>query len=137
MLQYRVRYLFMFSFLVTFMLAGVEATFQLFQIEKFTLLRYKLVTCSCLVALSMQLFKAGRSTYKNGSETTWLIGAQIVTAIGMLLFTLTANLLSLGLPFVSLQQVMHLQELVLYHSPLKNLEDNTELLLGFPIQWIT
>ena len=103
------------------MLAGVEATFQLFQIEKFTLHHYKLVTCSCLVDLSMSLFKEGRSTHKNGSETTWLIGAQIVTAIGMLLFTLTANLLSLGLPFVSLQQVMHLQEHVLYHSPLKNL----------------
>ena len=31
---YRIKYLFLFSFMVTFLLAGLEATFQLFQIER-------------------------------------------------------------------------------------------------------
>lgn len=97
-LQYRVRYLFMFSFLVTFMLAGVEATFQLFQIEKIHITPLQigyLFMFSGFVDAAIQGGVVRR--IKNGSETTWLIGAQIVTAIGMLLFTLTANLFIAGL----------------------------------------
>ena len=37
MLQHRIRYLFFFSFLVTFMLAGVESTFQIFQIQNISI----------------------------------------------------------------------------------------------------
>lgn len=98
MLQFRVRYLFMFSFLVTFMLAGVEATFQLFQIEKIHITPLQigyLFMFSGFVDAAIQGGVVRR--IKNGSETTWLIGAQIVTAIGMLLFTLTANLFIAGL----------------------------------------
>lgn len=98
MLQYRVRYLFMFSFLVTFMLAGVEATFQLFQIEKIQITPLQigyLFMFSGFVDAAIQGGVVRR--IKNGSETTWLIGAQIVTAVGMLLFTLTANLFIAGL----------------------------------------
>ncbi|MEK5233635.1 MFS transporter [Lysinibacillus sp. FSL K6-0232] len=98
MLQYRVRYLFMFSFLVTFMLAGVEATFQLFQIEKIQITPLQigyLFMFSGFVDAAIQGGVVRR--IKNGSETSWLIGAQLITAIGMLLFTLTANLLLAGL----------------------------------------
>ena len=42
MLKYRIRYLFLFSFFVTFTLAGVEATFQLFQIEKIEITPFQL-----------------------------------------------------------------------------------------------
>ncbi|MFJ7917990.1 MULTISPECIES: MFS transporter [unclassified Lysinibacillus] len=97
MLQYRVRYLFMFSFLVTFMLAGVEATFQLFQIDRIQITPLQigyLFMFSGFVDAAIQGGVVRR--IKNGSETTWLIGAQIVTATGMLLFTLTANLIMAG-----------------------------------------
>lgn len=97
MLQYRVRYLFMFSFLVTFMLAGVEATFQLFQIDRIQITPLQigyLFMFSGFVDAAIQGGVVRR--IKNGSETTWLIGAQIVTAAGMLLFTLTANLIMAG-----------------------------------------
>jgi len=97
MLQYRVRYLFMFSFLVTFMLAGVEATFQLFQIDRIQITPLQigyLFMFSGFVDAAIQGGVVRR--IKNGSETSWLIGAQIVTAIGMLLFTLTGNLLMAG-----------------------------------------
>lgn len=97
MLQYRVRYLFMFSFLVTFMLAGVEATFQLFQIDRIQITPLQigyLFMFSGFVDAAIQGGVVRR--IKNGSETSWLIGAQIVTAIGMLLFTLTGNLLMVG-----------------------------------------
>ncbi|TQR34149.1 MFS transporter [Lysinibacillus sphaericus] len=97
MLQYRVRYLFMFSFLVTFMLAGVEATFQLFQIDRIQITPLQigyLFMFSGFVDAAIQGGVVRR--IKNGSETTWLIGAQIVTAMGMLLFTLTANLIMAG-----------------------------------------
>jgi len=98
MLQYRVRYLFMFSFLVTFMLAGVEATFQLFQIDRIQITPLQigyLFMFSGFVDAAIQGGVVRR--IKNGHETSWLIGAQIITAIGMLLFTLTANLFIAGL----------------------------------------
>jgi len=97
MLQYRVRYLFMFSFLVTFMLAGVEATFQLFQIDRIHITPLQigyLFMFSGFVDAAIQGGVVRR--IKNGTETSWLIGAQIVTAIGMLLFTLTGNLFMAG-----------------------------------------
>ncbi|CAM5281885.1 MFS transporter OS=Lysinibacillus sphaericus OX=1421 GN=LS41612_02530 PE=4 SV=1 [Lysinibacillus sphaericus] len=97
MLQYRVRYLFMFSFLVTFMLAGVEATFQLFQIDRIQITPLQigyLFMFSGFVDAAIQGGVVRR--IKNGTETSWLIGAQIITAIGMLLFTLTGNLLMAG-----------------------------------------
>lgn len=98
MLQYRVRYLFIFSFLVTFMLAGVEATFQLFQIDRIHITPLQigyLFMFSGFVDAAIQGGVVRR--IKNGAETNWLIGAQIITAIGMILFTLTSNLFFAGL----------------------------------------
>ncbi|MFJ7737123.1 MFS transporter [Lysinibacillus sp. NPDC097287] len=98
MLQYRVRYLFIFSFLVTFMLAGVEATFQLFQIDRIHITPLQigyLFMFSGFVDAAIQGGVVRR--IKNGAETNWLIGAQIITAIGMILFTLTSNLFLAGL----------------------------------------
>lgn len=95
--KYRVRYLFFFSFLVTFMLAGVESTFQLFQIDRIhitpTQIGY-LFMFSGFVDAAIQGGVIRR--IKDGTETTWLIGAQIVTAVGMILFTLTSSLVFAG-----------------------------------------
>lgn len=95
--KYRVRYLFFFSFLVTFMLAGVESTFQLFQIDCIhitpTQIGY-LFMFSGFVDAAIQGGVIRR--IKDGTETTWLIGAQIVTAVGMILFTLTSSLVFAG-----------------------------------------
>ncbi|MFJ7953319.1 MFS transporter [Lysinibacillus sp. NPDC096418] len=98
MLQYRVRYLFIFSFLVTFMLAGVEATFQLFQIDRIHITPLQigyLFMFSGFVDAAIQGGVVRR--IKDGAETSWLIGAQIITASGMILFTLTSNLFLAGL----------------------------------------
>ncbi|MEG0448489.1 MAG: MFS transporter [Lysinibacillus sp.] len=98
MLKYRVRYLFLFSFLVTFMLAGVEATFQLFQIDKIQITPLQigyLFMFSGFVDAAIQGGVVRR--IKNGAETSWLIGAQFATALGMILFTFTSNLIIAGL----------------------------------------
>lgn len=98
LLQYRVRYLFLFSFLVTFMLAGVESTFQLFQIDRIEITPKQvgwLFMFSGFVDAAIQGGVVRR--IKDGKETSWLIGAQIITAIGMILFTLTTNLVFAGL----------------------------------------
>lgn len=98
MLKYRIRYLFIFSFLVTFMLAGVEATFQIFQIEKISITPLQvgyLFMFSGFVDAAIQGGVVRR--IKNGAETKWLIGAQIVTALGFLLFIFSSNLVLAGL----------------------------------------
>ncbi|GLC89413.1 MFS transporter [Lysinibacillus piscis] len=98
LLHYRVRYLFIFSFLVTFMLAGVESTFQLFQIDRIQITPLQigyLFMFSGFVDAAIQGGVVRR--IKNGTETTWLIAAQIATALGMILFTLTSSLWMAGL----------------------------------------
>lgn len=98
MLKYRIRYLFIFSFLVTFMLAGVEATYQIFQIEKIRITPLQvgyLFMFSGFVDAAIQGGVVRR--IKNGAETKWLIGAQIVTALGFLLFIFSSNLVLAGL----------------------------------------
>lgn len=98
MLQYRVRYLFIFSFLVTFMLAGVEATFQLFQIDRIQITPLQIGTLFMFSGFVDAAIQGGVvRRIKNGTETSWLIGAQVITAIGMILFTLTSNLFFAGL----------------------------------------
>ena len=98
LLRYRIRYLLLFSFFVTFTLAGVESTFQLFQIQKINITPLQLgflFMFSGFVDAGIQGGVIRR--IKDGAETKWLIGAQIVTAIGLLLTTLTTNLILAGL----------------------------------------
>lgn len=95
--QYRIRYLFLFSFMVTFLLAGLEATFQLFQIDKISITPLQLgylFMASGFVDAAIQGGVVRR--VKNGTETKWIIGAQIVTAIGLLLIPFTTNLFWAG-----------------------------------------
>lgn len=98
MLKYRIRYLFLFSFIVTFMLAGVEATFQVFQIEKINITPLQvgyLFMFSGFVDAAIQGGVVRR--IKNGAETKWIIGAQFITALGFLLFTFSTNLIFAGI----------------------------------------
>ncbi len=95
--QYRVRYLFLFSFSVTFLLAGIEATFQLFQIDKIQITPLQLgylFMVSGFVDAAIQGGVVRR--VKNGTETKWLIGAQLVTALGLLLLPFTSSLIYAG-----------------------------------------
>lgn len=95
--RYRIKYLFLFSFFVTFTLAGVEATFQLFQINKINITPF---TLGILFMFSGFVDAAIQGVIirkiKDGSETNWLIGAQIVTAIGLLFITLSTNVVFAG-----------------------------------------
>ncbi|WP_438313291.1 MFS transporter [Sporosarcina sp. FA9] len=94
---YRIRYLFLFSFMVTFLLAGLEATFQLFQINQIKITPLQLgylFMASGFVDAAIQGGVVRR--VKNGTETKWIIGAQIVTAIGLLLIPFTTNLFWAG-----------------------------------------
>lgn len=98
MLKYRIRYLFLFSFIVTFMLAGVEATFQVFQIKKINITPLQvgyLFMFSGFVDAAIQGGVVRR--IKNGAETKWIIGAQFITALGFLLFTFSTNLIFAGI----------------------------------------
>ncbi|HWL22734.1 MAG TPA: MFS transporter [Ureibacillus sp.] len=96
--RYRVRYLFIFSFIVTFILAGVEATFQLFQIDRIEITPLQLgflFMFSGFVDAGIQGGVVRR--IKDGAETKWLMGAQLLTAIGLLLIVFTSNIFFAGL----------------------------------------
>ena len=95
--HYRIRYLFMFSFMVTFLLAGLEATFQLFQINKIEITPLQLGYLFMASGLVDAIIQGGVvRRVKNGHETKWIIGAQIVTAIGLFLLLFTGSLLWAG-----------------------------------------
>lgn len=96
--SYRIKYLFLFSFMVTFLLAGLEATFQLFQIERVAITPLQigyLFMFSGFVDAAIQGGVVRR--IKNGTETTWLLYAQIITAIGLVLTVFTTNIFWAGL----------------------------------------
>lgn len=95
--QYRIRYLFLFSFMVTFLLAGLEATFQLFQMTKIDITPLQLgylFMASGFVDAAIQGGVVRR--VKNGTETKWIICAQIVAAVGLLLIPFTSSLIWAG-----------------------------------------
>lgn len=95
--RYRIKYLFLFSFFVTFTLAGVESTFQLFQIDKIDITPSKLGFLFMFSGFVDAMIQgAVVRNIKDGSETKWLFGAQIVTAVGLFLITLTTNIVFAG-----------------------------------------
>jgi MFS family permease len=94
---YRIKYLFLFSFMVTFLLAGLEATFQLFQIRKVEITPLQigyLFMFSGFVDAAIQGGVVRR--IKNGTETKWLLYAQIITAVGLFLTVFTTNIFWAG-----------------------------------------
>ncbi|MBB4826883.1 multidrug resistance protein [Sporosarcina luteola] len=96
--QYRIRHLFLLSFMVTFILAGIESTFQLFQISKIEITPKQigyLFMASGFVDAAIQGGVVRR--VKNGSEAQWILGAQIVTAIGLIMISFTSSLFWAGL----------------------------------------
>lgn len=96
--KYRVRYLFIFSFMVTFLLAGVESTLQLFQMEKINITAAQLGSLFLFSGFVDFMVQGGLVRHiKDGSEPKWLIGAQVVTAIGLLMFPFTKSLWFAGL----------------------------------------
>jgi multidrug resistance protein len=95
--QYRIRNLFLLSFMVTLVLAGLESTFQLFQISKIDITPIQigyLFMVSGFVDAGIQGGVVRR--IKNGTETQWILGAQIVTAIGLILIPFSTNLFWAG-----------------------------------------
>ncbi len=95
--QYRIRYLFLFSFMVTFLLAGLESTFQLFQISKIEITPLQLGYLFMVSGFVDAVIQGGVvRRVKNGTETKWIIGAQIVTALGLFLIPFTSSLFWAG-----------------------------------------
>lgn len=95
--QYRIRNLFLLSFMVTLILAGIESTFQLFQISAIEITPKQvgyLFMASGFVDAAIQGGVVRR--VKNGSETKWILGGQIVTAIGLILIPFTGSLFWAG-----------------------------------------
>lgn len=95
---YRVRYLFLFSFMVTFLLAGIESTLQLFQIDQIQITAAQLGLLF-LFSGFVDFFIQGMVVrkVKDGREGKWLLGAQVVTAIGLLMLPFTNSLWYAGL----------------------------------------
>lgn len=95
---YRVRYLFLFSFMVTFLLAGIESTLQLFQIDQIQITAAQLGSLF-LFSGFVDFFIQGMVVrkVKDGREGKWLLGAQVVTAIGLLMLPFTNSLWYAGL----------------------------------------
>lgn len=95
--KYRVRYLFLFSFVVTFLLAGVESTLQLFQMDKINITPAQLGSLFLFSGFVDFLVQGGLvRRIKDGSEAKWLMIAQIITAGGLLLFPFTTSLAFAG-----------------------------------------
>ncbi|MGE7920894.1 MFS transporter [Viridibacillus sp. NPDC093762] len=95
--KYRVRYLFLFSFVVTFLLAGVESTLQLFQMDKINITSAQLGSLFLFSGFVDFLVQGGLvRRIKDGSEAKWLMIAQIITASGLLLFPFTTSLAFAG-----------------------------------------
>lgn len=95
--QFRIRYLFLFSFMVTFLLAGLESTFQLFQIDQIEITPLQLgylFMASGFVDAAIQGGVVRR--IKDGTETKWIIGAQVVTALGLVILPFTNSLVFAG-----------------------------------------
>lgn len=95
--QFRIRYLFLMSFMVTFLLAGLESTFQLFQIDQIEITPLQLgylFIASGFVDAAIQGGVVRR--IKDGAETKWIIGAQFVAAAGLLLLPFTTGLIFAG-----------------------------------------
>lgn len=95
--SYRVRYLFIFSFIVTFLLSGVESTLQLFQIDQIHITSAQLGSLflfSGFVDFLIQGLVVRK--VKDGHEPKWLAGAQVVTAIGLAMLPFTMNLFYAG-----------------------------------------
>ncbi len=95
--QFRIRYLFLFSFMVTFLLAGLESTFQLFQIDQIEITPLQLgylFMASGFVDAAIQGGVVRR--IKDGTETKWIIGAQVVTALGLVILPFTSSLVFAG-----------------------------------------
>ncbi|WP_432361711.1 MFS transporter [Sporosarcina sp. UB5] len=95
--QYRIRNLFLLSFMVTLILAGIESTFQLFQISAIEITPKQigyLFMASGFVDAAIQGGVVRR--VKNGAETKWILGGQIITAIGLLLIPFTGSLFWAG-----------------------------------------
>ncbi|MBK3494525.1 MFS transporter [Viridibacillus sp. YIM B01967] len=95
--KYRVRYLFLFSFVVTFLLAGIESTLQLFQMDKINITSAQLGSLFLFSGFVDFLVQGGLvRRIKDGTEAKWLTIAQIITAIGLLLFPFTTSLAFAG-----------------------------------------
>ena len=95
--QYRIRNLFLLSFMVTLILAGIESTFQLFQISAIDITPLQigyLFMASGFVDAAIQGGVVRR--VKNGQETKWIVGGQIITAIGLILLPFTGSLFWAG-----------------------------------------
>ncbi|MDW0118047.1 MFS transporter [Sporosarcina thermotolerans] len=95
--QYRIRNLFLVSFMVTLILAGIESTFQLFQISAIEITPKQvgyLFMASGFVDAAIQGGVVRR--VKNGSETKWILSGQIVTAAGLILIPFTGSLFWAG-----------------------------------------
>lgn len=96
--MYRIRYLFIFSFMVTFLLAGLEATFQLFHIERIQITPLQLGYLFLFSGLVDAIVQGGIvRRIKNGTETTWIIWSQVIAAIGLGLTFFTTSLVMAGI----------------------------------------
>ncbi|WP_262176205.1 MFS transporter [Saccharococcus sp. Marseille-Q5394] len=95
--HYRIRNLFLLSFMVTLILAGIESTFQLFQISAIEITPKQigyLFMASGFVDAAIQGGVVRR--VKNGTETKWILGGQVITAIGLILIPFTGSLFWAG-----------------------------------------
>lgn len=95
--SYRIRYLFIFSFSVTFLLAGVESTLQLFQMDAIQITSAQIGSLF-LFSGFVDFFIQGMVVrkVKDGQEPKWLMLAQIITAIGLLMLPFTNSLAFAG-----------------------------------------
>ncbi|MBN8237204.1 MFS transporter [Halobacillus kuroshimensis] len=90
--------LFAFTFVATLLLAGLEGTFQVYQIQKIDITPFQVGLLFMVSGLIDAAIQGGvMQKIKDGTETHWIIMGQVVSAGGLLLMPLSFNLWYAGL----------------------------------------
>ncbi|WP_371933361.1 MFS transporter [Halobacillus litoralis] len=90
--------LFLFTFVTTLLLAGLEGTFQIYQIQKIDITPFEVGLLFMVSGLIDAGIQGGvMQKIKDGTETHWIIMGQVVSAGGLLLMPLSYNLWFAGI----------------------------------------
>ncbi len=89
--------LFAFTFIATLLIAGLEATFQLFEIVNIGITPVQIGLLFLISGLVDALVQGGIvPLIKNGKESSWIMSGQLVTGIGLLFIPFTNSLWTAG-----------------------------------------
>lgn len=90
------KYLYVLSFFVSFTLAGLETTFQLFQMQKIGAEPFHVGIMFFVSGIVGALIQGGvvRKRIKNGAEPQWILIGLVLSAVGFILILFSTNVIT-------------------------------------------